>query len=401
MPRGFFSGAEFQMVAPPSVIPQCGACKLYKGCNSPKMEPSGNGKRKVLIVGEAPGEEEDRKGTQLVGKSGKLLERELRKIGVNMREDCWLTNALICRPPNNDVGDEKRIDYCRPNLLTTINRLKPNVIILLGGRAVSSLIHHCWGPEQVKIKRWAGWQVPAHKVNAWVCPTWHPSYLLREENPVLDGYFLEHLKAAFQFDEKPFDVVPDYAKEVKVLYDPEEVAARLDKVRSGVIAFDYEANMLKPESSKANIICCSVCWKGKVIAFPMNSKLMPSFRRMLEDPNVRKIASNMKYEDRWTRKVLGFKVRGWWWDTMLAAHLLDCRRGITSIKFQSFVKLGQPDYNRFIHPYLTTDSANSPNRITELSIAKLLTYNGLDSLLEYKVADIQRKEMNLSGIDES
>ena len=78
---GFFPDGLIQMAEPASTIPQCGACGLYKGCKSPKMEPTGNGKRKVLIVGEAPGNEEDRKGIQLIGKSGKRLEDDLQSAG--------------------------------------------------------------------------------------------------------------------------------------------------------------------------------------------------------------------------------------------------------------------------------------------------------------------------------
>lgn len=400
MPSGFYSGSELQMARPASGIPQCGACGLFKQCQSPKMEPTGKGKRRVLIVGEAPGEDEDRKNIQLIGKSGHRLSLELERLGINMRQDCWLTNALICRPPGNEIGDEKRIDYCRPNLLRTIERLKPEVIILLGGVAVRSLCNYAYAPEEVKITRWVGWRVPAQRVNAWVCPTWHPSYLLRQKDPVLDAYFREHLKAAFKLKDRPYDEVPDYSKEVKIVLDDDKVAGMIDKIRDGVVAFDYEANMLKPESKDRQIVSCSVCWNGKTIAFPWYGKVIPAMKRMLEDRNVRKVASNMKYEHRWTKAVLGVKVRGWWWDTMLAAHLLDCRRGITSIKFQAFVRLGQPKYDAQIEPFFSADNSNTPNKIKQIALEQLLPYNGLDSLLEYKVADLQRKEMGLGGCDE-
>lgn len=396
--EGFFKGGELPVIQHSSLIPKCGACGLFKTCNSPKMEPTGNGRRRFLIVAEAPGEEEDKKGIQLVGKSGQLLQNTLRKIGVDMRRDCHLTNAVICRPPDNNLKKyEQAVDYCRANLLKTISKLKPDVIILLGAMSVASLIPHAWGSNDIGgISRWAGWRIPSQKLNAWICPTYHPAHLLRQENPVLDGYFERHLIQAFKLTDKPFDEVPDYASQVQVMLNHKEVAAYLDQIRDGVIAFDYETNMLKPESDKAEIVSCSVCVNGlETIAFPWHGRVIPAMQRLLSDSNVGKVASNMKFEDRWTRRILRVPVRNWLWDTMLAAHMLDCRRGITSIKFLSFVHLGQPRYDTAIEPYLESKDkgGNTPNRIKEIPLNKLLVYNGLDSLLEYAVAFPQSRNM--------
>jgi len=78
---------------------------------------------------------------------------------------------------------------------------------------------------------------------------------------------------------------------------------------------------------------------------------------------------------------------------MLAAHCLDNRPGICSLKFQSLVKMGVPIYNRHLEPYLESHGDGHYNRIQEISHKDLLTYGGLDSLLEYKLMRIQRKEM--------
>jgi len=99
-----------------------------------------------------------------------------------------------------------------------------------------------------------------------------------------------------------------------------------------------------------------------------------------------KIASNLKVEDRWTRAKLGHRVRNWYWDTMIAAHVLDNTPGITSIKFQAFVHLGQGDYDSHIKPFLKARKESKFNRIHELDLNDLLLYGGLDSYLEYWVA---------------
>lgn len=403
-PKGFFSPAALTMAEPEqSLIPKCGACGLFKDCESPKMPPSGKGKRRVLIVAEAPGREEDREGVQLVGKAGNFLEQTLRSLGINMREDCWLTNALICHPKDNKIKDKKAVGYCRPNLLKTISKLKPDVIIPLGRAAVQSIAAHAYGGEIGAIERWVGWQCPSIRLNAYVCPTWHPSYLLREESKILEGFFTRHLKEAFDLKGKPYKKVPNYKEQITLEYDAANAAAWLDTITSGVIAFDYECNMLKPESDKAKIVCASVCWNGeRTLAFPWHGKAIKAMKRLLGDKSVFKTAQNMKYEDRWTRAILGVEVRGWRWDTLVGSHLLDCRQDISSLKFMAFTYLGQPRYDKHIEPFLKSEGmdqlGNAENKIHLIPLKQLLIYSGLDSLLQYLIAEKQTVKMGTSLI---
>lgn len=157
MSHGFFPASMLlETKAPTSLVPKCGACGLYKTCNTPKMEPSGAGRKRILILAEAPGETEDAKGIQLCGKSGTYLSDTLKGLGVSMRKDCWLTNAIICRPPDNETPDDKKIEWCRPNLTKTIKELQPDIIIPLGGVAVKSLIGSIWKEDVGPISRWVG-----------------------------------------------------------------------------------------------------------------------------------------------------------------------------------------------------------------------------------------------------
>ncbi len=395
---GFFCGSELQMVKPDSLIAKCGACGLFKGCKSPKMAVSGRGAKKILIVGEFPELAEDCAGRHFVGEDGNFLKSALAKLGVDLRNDCWLTNAVICRPKNDRVTSDS-VEYCRPNLIESVSKLNPNVVILLGQHALKSLVSHLWSSNVGSIVRWTGWQIPAQKINAWVCPTYPPSHVLSKDNCVVSGYFADHLKAAVKLaDRKPWDEVPDYTKQIRLVYSPSEAADYIGEITTGAIAFDYECNMLKPESKQREIVSCSICWNGKdTFAFPMEGAAVPALKQLLSNGAVLKVASNMKYEDRWSRRVLGVKVAGWYWDTMLAAHLLDCRRGITGLKFQSFVQLGVPRYDSGVEEYLKSNDlgGNAVNRVTSIPLQKLLTYNAMDSLLEYQLA---KKQMALMGL---
>ncbi len=399
--KGFFAGSTITSAKPTSLIPQCGACGLFKGCHSPKMEPTGGGGRRILLVGEAPGENEDKEGTQFIGKAGVHLRRVLDKFDVHLDNDVWKTNTLICRPPNNRQPTQAEVTYCRPNLMRAIKELKPEIIIPLGGAAVQAVIAPLWREDPGKIGRWIGWRIPSQKLNAWVCPVWHPSYLLRQDDRTLDRIFDRHIEAATDLTGRPWANVPNWRADVNLITNSAKAAAWLRQVVThggkGAVAWDYETNMLKPDGPDARIVSCAVTWgRGKperTMAFPWHGEAIKAMGELIRSP-IPKIASNLKFEDRWTRKEFGHRVRNWVWDTMLAAHIADNRSGITSVKFQSFIRLGTPTWNDHIEPFLKTKGNEKINRILkEIDIRDLLLYNGLDALLEFRVAVDQIKEL--------
>lgn len=403
--QGFFPAPTLNR-APLSLIPKCGECGLFKTCVSPKMPYSGKGKRKILLLGEAPGKNEDDKNRQFVGESGSYLQSILTKVGIDMREDCWLHNAVICRPPKNELP-EGAVDHCRPNLVKTLQELKPEIIIPLGATAVKSLIGWLWKEDVDSINRWVGWRIPCQRdgynkeFNCWICPTWHPSYLQRsrkdpsiKNSGVMEKFFEEHLRAAAKLQGRPWKEVPDYKSKVRILYTADEAIPLIREFAKGnkPIAFDYETTMLKPDSTRAQIYSCSISDGKTTIAFPWLERIAPVVGELLKS-NLPKIGFNAKFEDRWTRKEFGHGVNNWLWCGMLAAHTLDNRKLICSLKFQSFILLGQQSYDDHIKPYLQGKDSNSPNKIKELDLKQLLLYNGLDSLLEWKVAKIQMRSM--------
>jgi DNA polymerase len=379
------------------LVAQCGACGLFRLCHSPKMPPSGKGKRKILIIAEAPGKDEDAQGTQLIGISGQKLEEVLRRVGIDMRRDCWLHNALICHPKGqhgNRKPTQEEIGYCRPNVTKAVKELNPVVIITLGGVALESLVRPLWRDDSgFPVERWVGWQIPCQKLNTWICPTYHPSYLLRESSPLLDLFFEDHLrKAVALVDARPWEKLPEYEKRVDVLFDQKEAAERIMLMTecSGdrAIAIDYETNMLKPDSKLAQILCCSMSDGRRAIAFPWHGKAEMACLEFIKS-DVPKIASNLKFEERWTKRLHGHGMTNWYWDTMIAAHVLDCRRGISGLKFQSFVQFGQPSYSTAVEPLMRGFPSNSPNRLKDADQHKLMLYCGMDAMLEHKLATKQ------------
>jgi uracil-DNA glycosylase family 4 len=214
------------------------------------MPLTGEGRRGILIVAEAPGADEDAQNMQLVGDAGQLLRRALANVDINLDLDCWKTNALICRPPGNRTPTDKEIDHCRPNLFNEIKRLQPRQIMPLGATAVRALLGPYWREAVGSMTQWAGWQIPLQALNCWVTPNYHPSYVLRSrddpEGPAVKVWFERILAQAVKLEGRPWDVVPDYAKEVRPVFDPSEAAQWIrEKMQlGGAFAFDYETDRL-------------------------------------------------------------------------------------------------------------------------------------------------------------
>jgi len=403
-----FSASEFVKLKHDPRLARCGHCGRYKGCDSPKMPVTGKGRLGVLVVAEAPGREEDRQSKQLVGPAGQTLRRYLKKLDVDLDQDCWKTNVVICHSERNPTHDE--ILDCRSNLLGTIRELNPRMILLLGGSAISSLIGWLWKENPGEVGRWTGWRIPSQQLNAWVCPSFDPSYVMRCENnrkeqstrnketgQVASIMFREHLRQAFESKDRPWKKLPEYEKQVRVEMDCSRAAAMVRRYFcSGEtpVSFDYETNMLKPESELAEIVSCSMSNGEKTIAFPIMPETHTAVEEFLRSP-VPKIAHNMKFEDRWSRSVMKTSVRRWHWCTMQTEHVLDNRRGITSLKFLAFACLGQASYNENVSSYLE-GSPNTPNRIRQTDMRNLLLYNGLDSLLTWHL--FRKQENDLKGI---
>lgn len=242
----FFSMAELPVTNRIEFpVTQCGKCGLYKTCNTPKMPVSGCGKGKILVIAEAPGRDEDAEGIQLVGNSGSLLADTLDELGIDMRRDCWLDNALICRPPNNKIPKARMIDWCRPHIVETVRELEPEIIVPLGKVACESLFGWLWKGDDIGgIMRWVGFTIPDQKTNAWIVPNLHPAALLHTNNDkIYERMFVDALEKVAQLRKKgrPWNPVPDYRKEVELIYSPRQAAKWLKGIRSGdSIAFDYE-----------------------------------------------------------------------------------------------------------------------------------------------------------------
>jgi len=152
-------------------VESCHACALHTS-RTRVVFGAGTPHTKIVFVGEAPGEEEDRQGLPFVGKAGALLTRIIDAMGLT-REGVYICNAIKCRPPNNRTPTDEEITICRGYLIQQIDIIKPQVIVALGAVSVRAL----FGSWE-RITKLRGKFIDYKGIK--VMPTFHPSYLLRE-----------------------------------------------------------------------------------------------------------------------------------------------------------------------------------------------------------------------------
>lgn len=154
-----------------SAVASCTRCPLHAG-RTQSVFGVGDEKADWLIVGEAPGAEEDAKGEPFVGQAGKLLDNMLKSIGLTRGENVYIANVLKCRPPGNRNPLPEEVVLCQPYLARQIELIQPKLILASGRFAVQFLLG-----REASIASLRG-QVHRYQ-NIPVIVTYHPAYLLR------------------------------------------------------------------------------------------------------------------------------------------------------------------------------------------------------------------------------
>ncbi len=137
----------------------------------------GNPEARLMLVGEAPGEDEDRLGKPFVGASGRLLDRMLAAIGLD-RTGVYISNILPWRPPGNRSPTPAEIALCLPFIEKHIALVKPQALVLLGGTAAKSLLNRAEGITRLR-GQWFDFRPAGTTQILPTMATYHPAYLLR------------------------------------------------------------------------------------------------------------------------------------------------------------------------------------------------------------------------------
>lgn len=151
----------------------CTRCSLH-ATRTQTVFGVGNERADWLIIGEAPGADEDRKGEPFVGRGGQLLDAMLRAIGVRRGENAYIANILKSRPPGNRDPKPEEVAVCMPYLLRQIALIAPRIILSVGRISAQNLL-----ATDTPIGRLRGRLHHFGELNTPLVVTYHPAYLLR------------------------------------------------------------------------------------------------------------------------------------------------------------------------------------------------------------------------------
>lgn len=361
--------------------PNCEKCQLYQGCKSPYMESHGAEDPLVLVIGEAPGEEEDKAGKPFVGRSGQLLRRVLEEIGFD-EGDVRYTNVVRCRPPDNNIT-KKYINYCHHYALEEIEHYKPELVLLMGNSPLGAVL------GESGITTWNG--VVVEREDSTYVPLYHPAYVLRNMNAM--GDWLDGFDRALETLGK--DKVDDSWEYIfpKTLHDVKMMQKHLSEHE--FISYDTEVTSLDPHSNQNVLLAVSFAAGGKaygvVCEHPdsqwvfdydnIGTEVMSVIIDIIKEHDGGLIGHNMKFDQKHTRKLLGtdYQAGG---DTMLISHLLDSRQGIHSLKRLAGLYLGMYDYDRELQEYVQEHPEANPKHggdYSAIPLQILLPYAAKDA----------------------
>ncbi|MCZ2156855.1 MAG: uracil-DNA glycosylase [Bryobacterales bacterium] len=181
------------------ILEDIGDCRRCRLCNDRNkiVFGSGNEHAKLVFVGEAPGEEEDKTGLPIVGRAGQLLTKMIdgtaEREGIPIRrKDVYICNVAKCRPPNNRKPEPDEMEICGQFLYRQLEVIKPKAICVMGATAAQALLNT--KERMGKLRgEWFRWRdIP-------VMVTYHPSYLLRAYNVEAKREAWEDLKKVLHF----------------------------------------------------------------------------------------------------------------------------------------------------------------------------------------------------------
>jgi len=369
------------------VADPCLMCGLYKICLNPKIKPFGEGASNIFIIGEAPGEEEDKTGIPFIGKAGKFLDDSFSEFGVEMDRHCTRSNVLQCRPPDNTF-DESKVEYCYERLEAQIKKAKPRLIMCFGLQAAKRMLPDhivpgLRGKGGLHLIR--GDVYPSIKYDCWVSVHYHPAYILRDRD--MEDVFMRDMEKALKY----LDI--DLPEQLIGMGGNIWLGNKVDCIKiiqlftnnKKITNFDYETNQLNPYTGNPIIHMVSIA-QSKDLAYviplhPKDPEIWDTFSKFLKS-STPKCNQAFKFEEAWTRVLFRHPVNNWVWDTMLSKHILDERQEKKSLAFQVFENTGE-EYKDMVD---VKNFASNP-------LENQVKYSGLDSRFTILIASNHAKEL--------
>jgi uracil-DNA glycosylase family 4 len=324
---------------------ECENCDLFTiGRYVPSDGPA---RADLAFVGEAPGANEARLGKPFVGVSGQLLGKVLQHYHID-REGVLLSNACLCRPPDNATPSANAIRACRPRLLQELEERGVRKVVAMGNSAAGTLLGTSGGITKLRI----GPPREVPELGLQVIPTLHPAACLRPKGDAFFPSIVNDIGKLF----RPTD---DWTEPTFVVIDDLDMALKaVDELPLTPITVDIESDIDKDvsfeHSSRHRLLCIGIGYgPNKVVVFGETVCNTDRFLRKLGiylRGHNRIIAQNGKFDLEGLYHRMG--AMRLWFDTMLASYCLDERRGIHGLKYLAVELLGAPRYDDEIKQYL-------------------------------------------------
>jgi len=372
----------------------CHRCTLYSESREVSV---GNFKKGILNVFEYA---EGGITKWLKSEEGRSVASIYDSFGVDIVEDCLNICAVACANAFKQIT-EKEIINCRKTVFKLVKERQPKLINVFGSVSMRSIIGSRFSGAVGEFAKWQGWVIPDQDFKCWVAFIWAPHHIKVSNSSAVDNIWKRDIRVALSHVDKAW--LRDKKPNIEIIEDLSVLA----NIKSRLVSVDYETTGIKPHAPGHRVICASVAdTPDHCFAFmmPTSKRGRIRFLNLMWSEHIQKMAHNLKFEEAWTVNRLRQPVRGWYWDSMLAAHILDNRPGVTGLKFQTYVNFGIVDYSSEISPYLQSEgkSANELNTINELvdtfgGREKLLRYCGNDTIYQYRLA---LKQMELMKYDD-
>lgn len=375
----------------------CNKCGLG---NKPLPLTVGENYNGLVIVGDRIGRVENEKQKPFMGQSGKILRSCAIKNKVNLAKDAAITNATLCY--FSGKPSEVYTKCCRNILKENLLKLKPKLIICLGEIAINSVLGV---KEKQSITKMRNRIIPSHEFNCLIYSTYNPAALLYEDNEdrtdkTKEQTFYWDLEKILFLWKVKYHVrknVDKILQERRILDNIEIIPITKNKELDNVekiinkqefFSFDYETTNLKPYDDYFKIysIGFGIPRKSFVIYIPDfqdEDYLKQICYKLLQNSKIKKYIQNDKFEELcsryWFNKP-GKRIINNSFCSMLATHVIDERKGCTSLDFQNLVRFGIHPYSDKVNRFIKSGKGEKTNSIHLCPKEDLIKYNGLDCI---------------------
>ncbi len=284
---------------------KCSKCAKMSDCYTPKMKGEGSRDSDIMLIGEAPGEFEDKKGIPFVGPAGKYLNRLLVHAGI-VRSECYITNVVKCRPPNNKKPTDKEIKNCLPYLDAEIRGIQPRVLFVLGSCAFNAVVDvgtQFWKDGKVRKKRasiiqWKNNVLRSYRYNCWVIPVYHPAALMRMKSNFERNRTIEAFIAGEELSVKK--IPPQLPHKEVLIREPKHAVTLFENaLTKPELAMDLETRTLAWKTPTLGVSIAGSPTKGYYVdwnTIANNTKVTKVFRELIQSKSVAKIFHNVGFD---------------------------------------------------------------------------------------------------------